>query len=71
MFAMLGSLIRVLLLPGSVRDIDLENLALRHQLMVFKAALSPSSHGRVDPSPEEVQLVDFGRVANLGHDEPS
>ena len=36
MFALLCSLIRLLVLPGSVREMALENLALRQQLAVFK-----------------------------------
>ena len=36
MFALLCSLIRLLVLPGSVREMALENLALRQQLTVFK-----------------------------------
>src|SRR6516162_10701693 len=36
MFALLCSLIRLLVLPGRVREIALENLALRQQLIVFK-----------------------------------
>lgn len=36
MFALLCSLIRLLVLRGSVREIALENLALRQQLVVFK-----------------------------------
>src|SRR5215472_15106895 len=36
MFTLFCSLIRLLILPGSVREIALENLALRQQLTVFK-----------------------------------
>src|SRR5215470_16229594 len=36
MFALFCSLIRLLVLPGTVRDIALENLALRQQLTVIK-----------------------------------
>jgi hypothetical protein len=37
MFPLLGSLLRLLLVsPGSIREIALENLALRQQLAVFK-----------------------------------
>ncbi len=36
MFALLSSLLRLLLLPRSVREIALENLALRQQLAVLK-----------------------------------
>jgi hypothetical protein len=36
MFALVCSLIRLLILPGSVREVALENLALRQQLTVFK-----------------------------------
>src|SRR5215469_10132949 len=36
MFAIFCSLIRLLVLPGTVREIALENLALRQQLTVFK-----------------------------------
>ena len=36
MFALLCSLIRLLVLPSRVREIALENLALRQQLIVFK-----------------------------------
>ena len=36
MFALLCSRIRLLVLPGSVREIALENLALRQQLTVLK-----------------------------------
>jgi transposase InsO family protein len=36
MFALLSSLLRLLLLPQSVRDVALENLALRQQLAVMK-----------------------------------
>src|SRR5215469_5413084 len=36
MFALFCSLIRLLVLPGRVRDIALENLALRQQVAVFK-----------------------------------
>ncbi len=36
MFALLTSLLRLLLSPASLRDIALENLALRQQLAVFK-----------------------------------
>ena len=36
MFALLGSLLRLLVLPAYLRDIALENLALRQQLAVFK-----------------------------------
>src|SRR6516162_8469713 len=36
MFALISSLLRLLVWPGNVRDIALENLALRQQLMVFK-----------------------------------
>jgi len=36
MFALLCSLIRLLILPGSVREMALENLALRQQLTVFQ-----------------------------------
>jgi hypothetical protein len=36
MFALLCSLIRLLVLPGHAREMALENLALRQQLTVFK-----------------------------------
>jgi putative transposase len=36
MFALLCSLIRLLVLPGSVREMPLGNLALRQQLTVLK-----------------------------------
>jgi len=36
MFALLGSLLRLLVSPACLRDIALENLALRQQLAVFK-----------------------------------
>src|SRR5215469_15880849 len=36
MFALFCSLIRLLVLPGRVRDVALENMALRQQLTVFK-----------------------------------
>lgn len=36
MFALLGLLLRLLVLPACLRDIALENLALRQQLAVFK-----------------------------------
>lgn len=36
MFALLGSLLRLLVSPANLRDIALENLALRQQLAVFK-----------------------------------
>jgi len=36
MFVLLGSLLRLLVSPSSLRDIALENLALRQQLAVFK-----------------------------------
>jgi len=36
MFALFCSLVRLLVLPGTVREIALENLALRQQLTVFK-----------------------------------
>ena len=36
MFALLGSLLRLLVSPAYLRDIALENLALRQQLAVFK-----------------------------------
>ena len=45
MFGLLCSLIRFVLLPGRVREIALENLALRQQLMVFKRR-SPRSRLR-------------------------
>src|SRR5438105_12211689 len=36
MFVLLGSLLRLLVSPPNLRDIALENLALRQQLAVFK-----------------------------------
>ena len=36
MFALLGSLLRLFVSPANLRDIALENLALRQQLAVFK-----------------------------------
>jgi putative transposase len=36
MFALLASLLRILVSPANFRDVALENLALRHQLAVFK-----------------------------------
>ena len=35
-FALLGSLLRLLVSPAYLRDVALENLALRQQLAVFK-----------------------------------
>jgi len=43
MFVLLGSLLRLLVAPPNLRDIALENLALRQQLAVFKRKCSASA----------------------------
>ena len=43
MFALVCSLIRLLILPGSVREMALENLALRQQLTVWFVKITSGS----------------------------
>ena len=46
MFALVGQLLRLLVSPPNLRDIALENLALRQQLAVFKRKSSAASAGK-------------------------
>lgn len=64
MFAVLGSLIRLLVSPGSVREIALENLALRQQLVVFKTGLSPTSAAKDGSIVLAMALQDFEELAS-------
>ena len=72
MLALLGSLLRLLVSPANVRDIALENLALRQQLAVFKrkthlslAKDAPAT--RVVQGPEAGEIVEIPQLGGLHH----
>jgi len=50
MVALFCSLVRLLVLPGTVQEIALENLALRQQLTVFKRRCPSGSLLRIERS---------------------